>query len=140
MLATNTNGAYVFTRTAGTWTQTQTIPQGTDGNFGSAIAVSAHRTMIGSASFSGGTGLLYLFGESGGMLSAGAQYSDTTGFGIVFGDGFGSPIASSGPVTVVGAPNSLVATANGAGRRMCTPARRDGAGTRAPSGGASRRT
>jgi hypothetical protein len=123
VLATNTNGAYVFTRSAGTWTQTQLIPPG-DGNFGSAIAVGAHRTMIGSASFSGGTGLAYLFGESGGVLSAGPQYSDTTGFGVVNGDGFGSPIAMSGPVTIVGAPGTSMGQAGAAGAAYlysCSP-------------------
>jgi hypothetical protein len=104
VLATNTNGAYVYGRSGGTWTQTQLILPGSDFTFGSAVAVSGRRAIVGSASYTGGTGLMYLLGQSNATWISGPQYSDTTGFGIVSGDGYGYAVAMNGATAIVGAP------------------------------------
>ncbi len=103
--------AYVFTETAGTWTQTQKLVA-SDGQanelFGEAIALEGSRALI--SAFQGAhngvhPGVVYAFNASGGSWSEGAKLvaSDAAD-----GDQFGGVVALSGSNAIISAMGATI--------------------------------
>jgi hypothetical protein len=91
---------YVFERTAGVWRQTKTYQpedaQSSDG-FGSAIALSGTRIVVGAPGKNGGTGAVYVLEKRGA-----SWFRTTTLTPSVTASGFGTTVAVSGNLIVVG--------------------------------------
>ncbi len=101
--------AYVFTRTAGTWTE-QAKLTASDGvrlaNFGFSVGVSGDDVVVGAArSFLEDAGVAapgsaYVFTRTGGTWTQQEKLTASDGF---VGDGFGGSVALDGDTAVVGA-------------------------------------
>jgi hypothetical protein len=104
--------AYVFTGSGASWSQQArlTTPVVTDGEFGGALDVDGDTLLVSSA-FKGSNGV-FVFTRTGSAWDSGAEL---TAPGVVDGDGFGSGVALSGDVAVVGAPARNVDDAENAG-------------------------
>jgi hypothetical protein len=106
--ASDTGAAYVFTRSAGSWTEQQvltasdaTLGDSFGGNVslsGDTLAVSA----LGDDSFQGTGGKAYVFRLTAGTWSEITKCTDEFG---IDGDLFGSSVATNGGSVVVGAPD-----------------------------------
>jgi len=95
-----TGAAYVFTGSGASWSQQArlTEPVVSDGEFGGDLAVDGDTLLVSSA-FKGSNGV-FVFTRTGSAWDAGAEL---TAPGVADGDGFGSSVAISGDVAVVGA-------------------------------------
>ena len=98
--------AYVFTGSGASWSQQarMTTPGATDGEFGGTVAVDGDTLLVGSA-FKGSNGA-FVFTRTGSVWDAGAEAP--TAPGVAVKDGFGSSVAVSGDVAVVGAAEQQV--------------------------------
>ncbi len=115
----NAGAAYVFTRSAGAWTQQATLVAA-DGaaqdGFGSAVALSGERALVG-ACFRGTAGMqnagaAYVFTRSAGAWTQQATLAAADGAAK---DWFGFSVAISGETALVGAPFHNTAGKRGAG-------------------------
>jgi hypothetical protein len=105
--ASSLGAAYVFTRSAGVWTQqgSKLVPVGIVGAlgyFGFSVALSAdgNTALIGADGDNGYAGAAYVFARDGGVWSmSGGKLTDIDGIGVV--RHFGSSIAISGDGTTV---------------------------------------
>jgi hypothetical protein len=120
-LLTNAGAAYVFTRTAGVWSQQQKlVGTGTNArvsfdNFGSNIAISGDTVIVGAAlqsyddagaNFVSMAGAAYVFTRTAGVWSQQQKLVGTgTNGRLLDGDQFGSSIAISGDTVIVGVSN-----------------------------------
>ena len=102
----NSGSAYVFTRTAGAWSE-QTKLIASDGvmlaNFGQSVGLAGDTAVIGAyGDASGGTnsGSAYIFTHSGGVWTQQAKLMPSDG---VLGDRFGYAVAIAGDTVVSGA-------------------------------------
>jgi hypothetical protein len=95
--------AYVFTRTAGTWTQQAklTVADATAGDYlGESIAVAGDTVFAGVAARSASRGVVYVFSRSG---TDWTQQSVITAADAAAGDNFGVSVAVAGDTVVCGA-------------------------------------
>jgi hypothetical protein len=117
VLATS-SGAYVFVRSGTSWTQTQLVaPPINDGFFASAVALSGNAMVVGAATFNGTGGESYVFGSSGGTWIVGPTLTSSAAGG----DTFGSSVAISGAVKVIGAPFANVSAPGAVYVYSCSP-------------------
>jgi hypothetical protein len=100
----NTPGrAYMFTETAGVWTQVAEL-KGSDtasDYFGGSVAIAGTSAVVGAEDDAGSAGRAYVFTETAGVWS---QVADLKGSDTIAGDFFGLSVAISGTTAVVGAP------------------------------------
>ncbi len=111
---TNVGAAYVFVRAGSSWSLQQELlaNDGLPGDiFGLSVAVDGETAVVGATRMysTNGTGAAYVFTRSGTFWSQQAELGASDG---VMGDGFGSAVAVSGDVAIVGAANR--ATSKGA--------------------------
>lgn len=116
--ANNTGAVYVFTRTAGTWTQQAFLKSGNPGagdRFGAAVAVAGDTVVVGAYGedsnstgansipneLASGSGAAYVFTRSG---SDWTQHAYLKAGNTGAGDEFGKAVAVSGESVIVGAP------------------------------------
>ncbi|MEP7043716.1 MAG: hypothetical protein ABI843_11680 [Dokdonella sp.] len=104
--------AYVFTQSAGVWTQTQKLSASdgaANGNFGGALALHNGVAIIGAynATVAGASerGEAYVFAASGGSWTEGQQLIASDG---VDGDQFGHAVAFDGTTAVIGAWSAAI--------------------------------
>ncbi|MGO8877692.1 MAG: FG-GAP repeat protein [Acidimicrobiales bacterium] len=71
-------------------------------DFGFAVALSGSTAVVGAVNHAGGEGGAYVFSETKGKWH---QVAELEGSDTVAGDSFGSSVAVSGTIAVVGAPN-----------------------------------
>jgi len=128
--------AYVFTRSAGHWSDraTLTASDGADGdNFGTSVALTGSTAVVGAPDPDGTTpGAAYVYTGSGGNWAQQAKLTAADGAGT---DGFGYSVATSGSTVVVGAlfknastGGAYVFTSNGSGwTQQSEPIAADGA-------------
>ena len=95
--------AYVFTERAGVWQQQAelTAPGNTGpyNFFGSSVALSGTRALIGADNTNSATGAAYVFTEAGGVWS---EQAELTASDASTGAGFGSSVALSGTTALIG--------------------------------------
>jgi len=116
----DSGSAYVFTRTAGTWSQQQRLTS-TDleanDQFGAAVAVSGDRVIVGAPKDSNGFGIqaggAYVFARSGSTWTQQAKLSQQTGAPS---DEFGTSVAINGSSAIVGQPFRDAGVINNGGR------------------------
>ena len=104
--------AYVFTRQAGTWTETQKLVA-SDGagmaNFGAAVAFAGDAILVGAigANVGGNSaqGAVYVFSQSGGVW---AETQEIAGNEGASGDAFGNAIVANASVALIGAKGATV--------------------------------
>jgi hypothetical protein len=106
--------AYVFVQSGGTWAlQAELIaPDGAGGDyFGSAVAISGNLAVVGAPQKMVGSstqqGAAYVFVQSGGTWTLQAELIASDGASS---DEFGTSVAISGNLAVVGAPQRMVGT------------------------------
>ena len=105
--------AYVFTRTAGVWTQQQqlTASGGAYDLVGSSVALSGDTALVGASFMTVGTndsqGAACVFTRSAGVWT---QRQKLTASDAAAGDGFGDAVALSGDTALVGASYKTVGT------------------------------
>lgn len=101
---------YVFTLSAGTWTQRQklTADDGAASDaFGVAVGIFGDTIIVGALNANGHRGAAYVFTGSADTWSQQAKLTaDTTAY-----SGFGSSVAVAGDVAVIGVPNANVGDA-----------------------------
>jgi hypothetical protein len=122
---TNSGAAYVFTRSAGTWSQQAYLKPAAVGTsqvgdeFGSSVAVSGDTVVVGAhneaSSTTGinstanesaaGSGAAYVFARSAGVWSQQAYLKPAAVGASQVNDHFGASVAVSGDTVVVGAPD-----------------------------------
>jgi hypothetical protein len=101
-----TGMAYIFTRSAGTWSQQATLADpgaAAHDFFGYSVAISGSTAVVGAYGTSAATGTAYIFARSGGTWSQQATLTDPGG---VPGDCFGYSVTLSATTAVVGAPGT----------------------------------
>ncbi len=113
----NDGAAWVFTRSAGLWSQQgPKLTAGSPGaGFGSSVALSADgNTALIGANFDGTSGAALVFTRSGSTWTQ--QSGALTGAGATSGAGFGSSVAlsSNGNTALVGAPGNGTSNAGAA--------------------------
>ena len=117
---TDNGAAYVFTRTAGVWTQQQKLlaaDKSASDNFGASVAVSGDTAVVGAyGEDDGGTtgnGAAYVFTRTGGVWT---QQQKLLAADVANNDQFGWSVALSGDTALVGARSESDSgtTANGA--------------------------
>ncbi|WP_428310801.1 GEVED domain-containing protein [Hydrocarboniphaga sp.] len=97
-------GGYVFVRTGPNWTLQAALSAAEDPgavpglNFGSAVALSGDKLLIGATGFNGGQGAAYVFGRSGSLWTQQAKLIPSKG------GSFGAALALSSDTAVIGAP------------------------------------
>jgi hypothetical protein len=107
------------------WTQepelTSSVDGATDGAagdlFGSSVALNGNLAIIGAPNHAAGAGAAYVFSQSGTTWTLQQELTATTlgATGGAPGDAFGTSVALSGSLAIVGAPNHTVGTKTGAG-------------------------
>jgi hypothetical protein len=107
-LDTGTNPGYatVFVRSGGVWAHQSelTSPDGSSlDRFGSSVAIVGDTIIVGAPGDDEGKGSAYVFVRSGGVWSL--QQKISVGDGLA-GDGFGTAVALSGDIAIVGSPAS----------------------------------
>ena len=113
----NSDGrAYVFTKTVKGWERIAELKgsatQAVDG-FGDSVAITGTTAVVGAWG-SDDVGSAYVFSEKKGAWKQTAELKDPNTGVAALGDHFGSSVAMSGAVAVVGAPGDDLS--NGAGR------------------------
>jgi hypothetical protein len=101
--ADDAGAVYVFTRTGGTWSQTQRLTASDYvrlDNFGGAVAFDGSTLLAGATGHNNDMGAAYVFSESGGTWSQMQELAASDG---VPGDEFGSGIALDGTTALIGA-------------------------------------
>ncbi|MGH8126999.1 MAG: Ig-like domain-containing protein [Gammaproteobacteria bacterium] len=101
--ADDAGAVYVFTKTGGTWSQTQRLTASDSvrlDNFGGAVALDGSTLLAGATSHNNDKGAAYVFSESGGTWSQAQELAASDG---APGDEFGSAIALDGTTALVGA-------------------------------------
>ncbi len=109
----NQGSAHVFVRAGGSWTRQAVLTASDgmgDGFFGESVAISGSTILAGSSARPGG-GAVYVFSRSGTAWNQSAILTEPTpgswnGDGSEFSDAFGSGVAISGDVAIVGAPGA----------------------------------
>jgi len=99
----NAGSAYVFTRTAGVWTQQAKLTasdSATGDNFGISVAVAGDTVIVGAYSDDALRGSAYVFTRSGTVWTQQAKLTASDG---AAGDRFGRSVVVEGDTTVVGA-------------------------------------
>jgi hypothetical protein len=109
---TQQGGAYVFTKSRGTWTQAAELiasDGATNDNFGLSVAASHTTVVVGAPYHRVGSniqqGAAYVFTKSGGTWTQAAELIASDGAAL---DNFGFSAAVSHTTVVVGAPNHSV--------------------------------
>jgi nucleoside-specific outer membrane channel protein Tsx len=100
---TNTGVAYVFSESGGVWSQQAelTASDGAQGDlFGVSVALSGTTALIGAQGPNSGTGVAYVFSESGGVWSQQAELTASDG---AQNDYFGWSVALSETTALIGA-------------------------------------
>lgn len=99
----NTGAAYIFTRSATTWSQTATLkPPSAASGFGISVSLSGKRALIGSPTGTDGvTGSGYIFAFDGARWN---QTADLRAFDGEPEDNFGYAVALFGNRALIGAP------------------------------------
>jgi nucleoside-specific outer membrane channel protein Tsx len=96
--------AYVFSKTATGWEQTAEL-KGSDtvtgDDFGGSVAISGNIAIVGAYGYATSVGRAYVFAKT---VSGWKQVAELKGSDTVAGDYFGSSVAVSGTIAVVGAP------------------------------------
>jgi uncharacterized protein (TIGR03437 family) len=93
--------AYVFTLSAGVWSQQQELTAAGSGGFGDSVSLSAGTLLVGGANNSGsGPGAAWVFTLSGGVWSQQQQLTASDGGSS---DWFGSSVSLSGNNALIGA-------------------------------------
>ena len=108
--------AYVFTKTVKGWKRIAELKgsaTGASDGFGGSVAISGTTAVVGAWG-SDDVGGVYIFSEKKGAWKQTAQLKDPVSGDNALGDHFGSSVAISGAVVVVGAPGDDLF--NGAGR------------------------
>ena len=103
--------AYVFTRSAGVWSQQAelTALDGASGDyFGSSVSVNGDTAVIGAESKNMVQGAAYVFTRSAGIWSLQAELTALDGAG---GDQFGASVSVDGDTAVIGTYNNRQGTA-----------------------------
>ena len=102
--ASDAGRAYVFTRAAGGWDETELTGSGTGAGdyFGGSVAISGSTIVVGAGTGYdwGGRGRAYVFTKTGSGWHQAAELRGDPG------DSFGSPVAISGSTIAIGGPNS----------------------------------
>ena len=103
--------AYVFTRSGGSWSQTQMLEgadAGPHGRFGFAVGITQGNILVGTCSANGGpAGAVYVFGESAGLWTQKQKLTRRN-------PGFGCTIATDGDTALIGRAASYPAGGGGA--------------------------
>jgi hypothetical protein len=98
------------------WTQQSELTATTDGAagdmFGASVAVSGSVAIVGAPNHASGEGVAYVWVQSGSTWTLAQELSAKDG---AKGDGFGSSVAVSGGIAVVGAPSHTVGGHTAAG-------------------------
>ncbi len=99
-----TGSAYVFTETAGTWSQVELEGSDTSSgdNFGTSVSIADLALVVGAPNHAG-TGSAYVFSLNS-STGAWSQAAEIVGSGTESGDDFGSSVAVGHQMAVVGAP------------------------------------
>jgi uncharacterized protein (TIGR03437 family) len=93
--------AYVFTLSAGVWSQQQELTAAASGGFGDSVSLCAGTLLVGGANNSGsGPGAAWVFTLSGGIWSQQQQLTPSDGGSA---DWFGSSVSLSGSNALIGA-------------------------------------
>ncbi len=101
-----TGAAYVFTESAGVWSQQAKLTASDaepDSNFGYSVALSGTSALIGADGVNGAMGVAYVFTESAGVWSQQAELSAPWGSDPSPYSYFGASVALSGTTAVIGA-------------------------------------
>ncbi len=113
---TAAGAAYVYTRSATTWSQRAKLAQAVGGigdQFGMTVALSGDTALVGAQSVDvtagGNQGRAFVFRGAGAAWSEEAQL---TAGDVAANDNFGRSVALSGDTALVGAPNADVTTSN----------------------------
>ena len=109
---TNTGAAYVFVSFLGFSSQQAELTASdaaSSANFGSSVAVNGTTALIGSYNFNGGQGSAYVFLQSGTTWS---QQAELLASDKAAGDNFGTSVALSGNIAIIGAPQKTVTKTN----------------------------
>jgi hypothetical protein len=101
--------AYVFTKTAAGWTQVAELKGTADDAFGWSVAVSGTTIVVGALTHANVTGGAYVFTKT---ATGWKQVAEVEGYDTVAGDAFGSSVALSGSIAIIGD----ILHANSAGR------------------------
>jgi len=103
--ANNAGRVYVFTKTAGHWTQTAEL-KGSDtvaGDFfGDSVAISGKTAIVGALNHANDAGRVYVFTKT---AAGWKQAAEIEGSDTVTGDWLGFSVAVSGKTAIVAAPN-----------------------------------
>ncbi len=104
----NTGSAYVFTRSAGTWSQQQRLiasDAATGDQFGTAVSISGERVVVGAPkdtnAFGNQAGGAYAFTRNTGVWTQTTKLSPPTGTSE---DEFGTSVAINGTSAIIGQP------------------------------------